>query len=232
MNHCHHGPRVAFAAAPRADKGASCSFVALLWPLWALNLSGGPEGPCFELLKVFAPKQIKGLDPVPREARRASWALYCLPVAVFVPRGTAKLPGLTLIFAILFFFGFRVKVRYTVRPRISVGSVQLRFVHLSLSSSFVEFRRVSKRSSFRSSSFAPFGAYETCFCHQSWALLPSFGSLGVFASWWLGGRCVGLVGGLISVRFWLSRRPLTRFHSFLFELVRIVSPLELEISFV
>ena len=48
----------------------------------------------------------------------------------------------------------------------------------------------------------------------------------------LGGRCVVLLGGVISVRFWLSRRPLTRFKSFLFEFVRIVLPLELEIRFV
>ena len=75
-----------------------------MWPFQALHLAGGLEKPCFELLKVFAPKQIKGLDPVPREAKRASWALYCLPATAFVPRGTAKLPGLTLIFAILSFF--------------------------------------------------------------------------------------------------------------------------------
>ena len=42
---------------------------------------------------------------------------------------------------------------------------------------------------------------------------------------------MGLVGGVISVRFLLSRRPSTRSGSFLIELVQIVLPSELEISF-
>ena len=62
--------------------------------------------------RVFASKQIKGLDPVPREAERASWALYCSPTALFVPRGTAKPLELMLICAILsFFFSCKIKVR-------------------------------------------------------------------------------------------------------------------------
>ena len=40
---------------------------------------------------------------------------------------------------ILSFFCYKVKVRYTVWARISVGSVQFRFVGLSSSSSFVDF---------------------------------------------------------------------------------------------
>ena len=56
-----------------------------------------------ELIELFAPKQIKGLDPVPREARRASWALSLLLTALVVPRGTAKPPGSTLVFASLSF---------------------------------------------------------------------------------------------------------------------------------
>ena len=71
--------------------------VALLWPFQPLHLAGGLERPCFEFLEVFAPKQIKGLDPVSREAKRGSLALYCLPAAVLVPRGTAKPPGSTLL---------------------------------------------------------------------------------------------------------------------------------------
>ena len=150
-----------------------------MWPFKAFDLSGGPEGPCFEFLKVFAPKQIKGLDLVPREARRAFRAWSSSPAAVFVPRGTAKPPGSSLVFASLSFFGCKVQVRYTVWPRISVGSMQFCFVRSLSSSSFVEFRQVYTRSSIRSSIFAPFGACQTCFCHASWALLPSFGSLGV-----------------------------------------------------
>ena len=168
---------------------------------------------------------------MPREARRASWALFLSPAAVFVPKGTAKPPGLTLLWTCLSFFGYKVKARYSVWPRISVGSVQLRFVRSSSSSI--------------SSSFVEFDAFVVSFVEFCclWSLrdlfLPSivgpaafFWQFGCFMSWWLGGRCMGLLGGLISVRFWLSRRPSTRFHSFLFELVRIVLPLELEISFV
>ena len=172
-------PTSGLCSCPKADKGASFSFVLLLWPFQALHLTGGLERPCFEFLRVFGPKQIKGLDSVPREARLASWALCSTPAAVLVPRGTAKPPGLTLLCSSCLFFCYKVKVSYAVWARISVGSVRFRFVRSSLSSSFVEFRRVSTRSSFCSSSLAPFGAYETCCCQPSWALLPSFGSLGV-----------------------------------------------------
>ena len=41
---------------------------------------------------------------MPREAERASWALYCSPTASFVPRGTAGPPGVTLISAYLSVF--------------------------------------------------------------------------------------------------------------------------------
>ena len=77
-----------------------------LHPLLLTTRSGfsGPEGPCFDSLEVFAPKRIKGLDPVPREAKRASWAFHCLPAALFVPRGTAKPPGSTLLCTSLSFF--------------------------------------------------------------------------------------------------------------------------------
>ena len=116
-------------------------------------------------------------------------------------------------------------------PRISVGSVQFPFVRSLSSSSFVEFRLVST---------LVVSFVEFC---SLWSLrnlfLPSilghgafFGQFGCFASWWRGGMCVGLLSGLISVRFWSSRRPSTRLNCFLFELVRIVLPLELEISFV
>ena len=54
--------------------------------------------------KFLAAKQIQGLDPVPKEAEPASWALSCCPAAVFVPRGTPKPPGSTLKCAILSFF--------------------------------------------------------------------------------------------------------------------------------
>ena len=168
---------------------------------------------------------------MPGEARRASWALFLSLAAVFVPRGTARPPGSTLVFASLSFFGYKVKVRYTVWPRISVASVQFCFY------SFVvgfKFRRVS-------SSFDVLVVSFVKFC-SLWSLrnlfLPSIlgpaafsWQIGCFASWWLEGRCVNLLVGLISVRFWLSRRPSTCLNSFLFELVRIVLPLELEISF-
>ena len=86
---------------PEAYKGASLVFVTALWPSQALRLSGGPEGPCFELFEVFAPEQIKWLDPVPREAKRDYWALYCLPAAVIVPRGTTRPRGSMLVCASL-----------------------------------------------------------------------------------------------------------------------------------
>ena len=110
--------------------------------------------------------------------------------------------------------------------------MQFRFVCWASSWSFVHFQRVSSRSSFRSSSFAPFGAYETCFASHpgTYCLL--------LAGWVLPAMVAGgagawaFFGGLISVRFWLHRRPSSRFGSRLVESVRIVLPLELEISFV
>ena len=62
---------------PQADTGARLAFGAVLWPFQAWHLGGGPEGPCFQLLEAFAPKQIKGLDPVRSVAERASWA-FCV----------------------------------------------------------------------------------------------------------------------------------------------------------
>ena len=160
---------------------------------------------------------------MPKEARRASWALPPSPAGVIVPGGTAKPPGSTLLCSSCLFFGFKVKVRYTVWPRISVGSVRFCFVRSSSSSSFVEFRGVSTRSSFRLSSFAPFGAYETCFSWSFWALLPLFWQFGCCCHGGWGGRCVGLLAGLISVRFWLSRPPSTLFGSLRFELCSLWS---------
>ena len=151
------------------------------------------------------------------------------PPGLCVPRGRAKPPGWMLVFASLSFFGYKVEVRDTVWHRIGVGSVQSHFDRLSSSSSFVKFRRVSRRSSFRSSSFAPFGAYKTCLCHPSRGQLPCVGSSGV-------SRHCGWGAGawdcwVISYRFvsWLKQRPSTRFGSLRSELVRIVLPLELEI---
>ena len=51
----------------------------------------------------FAPKEIKGVDPVPNGDERASWALSFTSTAVFVARGTAKPPRLTLMCVILSF---------------------------------------------------------------------------------------------------------------------------------
>ena len=93
----------------------------------------------------------------------------------------------------------------------------------------VEFRRIS-------SSFDAFLVSFVEFCSY-WSLRNLFlsGILGpaaffwqfrCFASGWLGGRCEGLFGALISVCFWLRRRPSTLF--WLFSL-RVVLPLELEI---
>ena len=147
----------------------------------------------------FPPKLIKGLDAVPREARRASSALSLSPTAVFVPRRTAKPLGRRYCLHPCLFFGYMVKVWYTVWPRISVGSVQFCF----WSSSSFSFVEIQRRSSFRSPSFVPFGAYETCFCRSSWALLPFFGTMGVLRHRGLGGRCVGLFSGEIWVCFLL-----------------------------
>ena len=53
----------------------------------------------------------------------------------------------------------------------------------------------------------------------------------VLLSWWLGGQVRGLFDGVILVCFWLIRRPSTLFGFFPFELIRIVLPLTLDISF-
>ena len=66
-------------------------------------MTGGPGGPCFESLEVFAPEQIKRLDSVPREARRASWALFLSPAAVLVPGGQpSPLGGRFCVHPVLF----------------------------------------------------------------------------------------------------------------------------------
>ena len=106
--------------------------------------------------------------------------------------------------------------------------MQFGFVRSSLSSSFVEFRRVSTPSSFRSSSFAPFGAYETCFYWSFRALLLFFGSLGV-AVMVAGGQVRGIVGWSNLGSFLVES---TSVDSFWLSSLRIVLPLELEISFV
>ena len=96
--------------------------------------------------------------------------------------------------------------------------MQFRFVPSSSLSSCVEFRRVSTHSSFPLSSFAPFGACETCFTGHSGPYCLFLWQFGCCCHGGWGGRCMGLFGVLSSVCFWLRRRPLTLFGSFLFEL--------------
>ena len=143
---------------PTAEKGASLSFVTLLWPFQALHLNGGPEEACFAILQVFARKQTQGLDWVPSEAERASWTFCCSPVGLFVPRGTAKPPSLPFAPSYLYLC-CSVRVRYTVWPSIGLGSVQCHFVCMAPSSRFAVFHRVSWSSQLCWSGFARFGAY-------------------------------------------------------------------------
>ena len=161
---------------------------------------------------------------MPREARRASSALFLSPAAVLVPRGTVRPLGSTLFCSSCPFFGYKVKVRFTVWARISVGSVQFRFVRSSSLSSFAKFRRIRRfvrrvllpldltKPSFPGHS----GPY--CFCLAVWVLL----------SWWLGGQVRGLVGCYNLGSFLVDS---TSVDSFWLSSLRIVLPLELEIRF-
>ena len=109
--------------------------------------------------------------------------------------------------------------------------MQFRFVCWTASSSFVEFRRVPSCSSFRSSSFAPFGAYETCIASHlgpyslllsSWVLRVTVarGQVGGLVRWSDVGSFLVESTSIDSV--WLASRRVGR----------IVFPLELETSFV